>query len=50
MKITPTTLPAYPNAMAMIGLGYSLWCTTGTDSGAVPTAGDRARLAGAGAE
>jgi hypothetical protein len=43
-------LLAYPNSIAMIGLGYSLWCTTRTDSGAVPTTADRARLAEAGAE
>jgi hypothetical protein len=43
-------LLAYPNSIAMIGLGYSLWCTTRTGSGAVPTTADRARLAEAGAE
>jgi hypothetical protein len=43
-------LLAYPNGIAMIGLGYSLWCTTRTGSGAVPTTADRARLAEAGAE
>ena len=43
-------LLAYPNSIAMIGLGYSLWCTTRTESGAVPTTADRARLAEAGAE
>lgn len=41
---------AYPNAIAMIGLGYSLWCTTRTETGGVPTAADSARLTTAGAE
>ena len=41
---------AYPNAIAMIGLGYSLWCTTRTETGALPTAADSARLTTAGAE
>jgi hypothetical protein len=41
---------AYPNAIAMIGLGYSLWCTTRTETGALPTAADRERLTTAGAE
>ncbi len=43
-------LLAYPNAIAMIGLGYSLWCTTRTETGALPTAVDSARLTAAGAE
>ena len=43
-------LLAYPNSIAMIGLGYSLWCTTRTDSGAVYTTPVGTRLAEAGAE
>ena len=41
---------AFPNSIAMIGLGYSLWLTTRTESTTTPTAVDTPHLAAAGAE
>ncbi len=41
---------AFPNSIAMIGLGYSLWLTTRTDTMAQPVAGDTPVLTAAGAE
>jgi hypothetical protein len=43
-------LLAFPNAIAMIGLGYSLWRTTRTETTPPATAVDSARVAAAGAE
>jgi len=57
LTVTLSVLPdafyrllAFPNAIAMIGLGYSLWLTTRTDTTTQPTAVDTARLTAAGAE
>ncbi len=41
---------AFPNSIAMIGLGYSLWLTTRTATTTEPTAADNRRLTPAGAE
>ncbi len=41
---------AFPNAIAMIGLGYSLWLTTRTETGTPPTAVDAPPLTAARAE
>jgi hypothetical protein len=41
---------AFPNAIAMIGLGCSLWLTTRTETGTRPTAVDTPPLAAASAE
>jgi hypothetical protein len=43
-------LLAFPNSIALIGLGYSLWLTARTDTTAQPTTVDTPRLAAAGAE
>jgi hypothetical protein len=43
-------LLAFPNGIAMIALGYSLWLTSRTDSTTQPSALESARLAAAGAE
>ena len=41
---------AFPNSIAMIGLGYSLWLTTRTETTTGPTAADEQHLTAAGAE
>jgi hypothetical protein len=41
---------AVPNAIAMIGLGYSLWRTARTDTTTMPTPVDGLRVTRAGAE
>lgn len=41
---------SYPNGIAMIGLGYSLWATARTATTTEPTSADGQRLAAAGAE
>jgi hypothetical protein len=41
---------AFPNGIAMVGLGYSLWLTARTATTALPTAVDTPRLTAAGAE
>ena len=41
---------AFPNGIAMIALGYSLWVTAGTETTMQPTAVDSAALNPAGAE
>jgi hypothetical protein len=41
---------AFPNAIALIGLGYSLWLTVRTEPTTAPTGVDRRRLTAAGAE
>jgi hypothetical protein len=38
---------AFPNSIAMIGLGYSLWLTTRTETPKVSTGDDTASLASA---
>jgi hypothetical protein len=43
-------LLAFPNGIAMIGLGYSLWLTARTATTMQPTAVDSPRLTAAGAE
>jgi hypothetical protein len=46
-------LLAFPNGIAMIGLGVSLWATTrtaDTDTTSLPDTGEDSRLASAGAE
>ena len=43
-------LLAFPNSVAMIALGYSLWITARTDTTAPPAAVDSPLLAAAGAE
>jgi len=43
-------LLAFPNGIALIGLGCSLWLTTRTATTAEPTAADSQRLTAAGAE
>ncbi len=42
-------LLAFPNSIAMIGLGYSLWMSTRTESTTIPTAVDTPRLTPTGA-
>ena len=41
---------AFPNSIAMIGLGYSLWLTTRTETTTEPTVARSRRLTAAGAE
>jgi hypothetical protein len=41
---------AFPNGIAMVGLGYSLWLTARTATTALPTGVDTPRLTAAGAE
>jgi hypothetical protein len=43
-------LLAFPNAIAMIGLGYSLWRTARTETAPLPAGGHAPRLTTAGAE
>jgi hypothetical protein len=43
-------LLAFPNGIAMIGLGYSLWLAAATATTTLPTAVDTPRLTAAGAE
>ena len=43
-------LLAFPNSIAMIALGYSLWRTARTDTTPRPTAADTPLLTSAGAE
>jgi hypothetical protein len=43
-------LLAFPNSIALIGLGYSLWLTARTDTTAQPTTVDTPHLAAAGTE
>ncbi len=40
---------AFPNGIAMVGLGYSLWRTARTETAPLPTAVDSPRLTAAGA-
>ncbi len=41
---------AFPNGIAMIGLGYALWRTVGTEGAAMPAGGHAAPLTTAGVE
>jgi hypothetical protein len=41
---------AFPNSIAMIGLGYSLWLTTRTETTTLPTGANTPPLTAAGAE
>jgi hypothetical protein len=57
LTITLSVLPdafyrflAFPNGIAMIGLGYSLWLTARTETTTLPTAVGTPRLTAAGAE